>query len=173
MQAEIWKPVVGCENAYEVSSLGRIRSLYREVKTIRYNREYKVIIAEQLLTLCDKKSPPNFVVHLRYPNKTVYVHAIVARAFYGERPNGYEIRHLNCNNYDNRVENIAYGSRRENSLDVWRNNRFRKLTKDDVICMRKAFSEGRKSKEISKIYGVSVSTVNRIKRGVTFSWLNE
>ncbi len=45
------------------------------------------------------------------------VHALVAEAFIGPRPEGMEIRHLNGDPADNRPENLEYGTRSENSKD--------------------------------------------------------
>ena len=43
MQEEIWKPVVGWEEFYEVSSEGRVRSKDRVIEiNDKHNRKYKV-----------------------------------------------------------------------------------------------------------------------------------
>jgi hypothetical protein len=48
---------------------------------------------------------------------TVRVHVLVCETFIGPRPDGLLTRHLNGNPYDNRIENLAYGTVSENSLD--------------------------------------------------------
>jgi hypothetical protein len=45
------------------------------------------------------------------------LHTIVALAWYGPRPPGLVIRHLNRDPGDNRPVNLRYGTRRENNLD--------------------------------------------------------
>lgn len=45
------------------------------------------------------------------------VHALMAAAFIGPRPNEQEVRHLNGNPSDNRIENLTYGSKSENAYD--------------------------------------------------------
>ena len=49
------------------------------------------------------------------------VHQLVLEAFVGSRPEGADVRHLNDVPTDNRLENLAYGSRSENTEDAFRN----------------------------------------------------
>ncbi len=46
------------------------------------------------------------------------VHLLVARAFHGDRPSGFETRHLDGDRSNNRPENLRYGTKSENSLDA-------------------------------------------------------
>lgn len=55
--------------------------------------------------------------------RTVSVHALVAAAFLGARPEGLEVRHLNGNRLDSRRENLAYGTSSENHMDMVRHGR--------------------------------------------------
>jgi hypothetical protein len=45
------------------------------------------------------------------------VHVLMALAFWGPPEPGYETRHINGNNFDNRLENLAYGTSSQNSID--------------------------------------------------------
>lgn len=45
------------------------------------------------------------------------VHSLLAEAFIGPRPHNQEVRHLNGNPSDNRIENLTYGSKSENAYD--------------------------------------------------------
>lgn len=49
--------------------------------------------------------------------KTFFVHQLVMLAFVGPCPEGLEIRHLNGDGVDNRLGNLAYGTRAENIQD--------------------------------------------------------
>lgn len=48
---------------------------------------------------------------------TVSVHTIVARAFHGPRPEGMVVRHLDGDSRNNRADNLAYGTHRQNEDD--------------------------------------------------------
>jgi hypothetical protein len=43
------------------------------------------------------------------------IHSLVARAFIGRRPCGFQVCHLNGNKQDNRVENLKYVTPKENT----------------------------------------------------------
>jgi hypothetical protein len=48
------------------------------------------------------------------------VHQLVALAWYGPRPAGLEVRHLDGGQLNNRPENLCYGTRAENAADAVR-----------------------------------------------------
>ena len=50
-------------------------------------------------------------------NVTCAAHVLVAEAWIGPRPPGEHVRHLNGDKTDNRVENLAYGSPKDNARD--------------------------------------------------------
>ena len=51
---------------------------------------------------------------IRVGKKNVLVHHLIARAFLGERPEGYDVDHVNYNKVDNRPENMRYLTVKEN-----------------------------------------------------------
>ena len=112
---EEWKPVVGYEGIYEVSSIGRIRTVERVA--IRGNgRPHRV-----RQTIRKTVTMPKGYISVRLirdgVNTTHTVHSLVLAAFVGPRPAGAISRHLNGDPGDNRVENLAWGSDSENQLD--------------------------------------------------------
>ncbi len=50
-----------------------------------------------------------------------YLHDLILTTFVGPRPEGAVARHLNDTPTDNRVVNLAWGSRSENQFDAFRN----------------------------------------------------
>lgn len=108
--SEIWKDVVGYEGKYQVSSLGRVRSLPRVVKHPTGVCKLKGRILK------------NFYSDFGYSQvglegKTVNVHKLVADAFLGPRGVGVEVRHGANGIDDNSVDNLSYGTRQQNALD--------------------------------------------------------
>lgn len=119
---EIWKPIVGYEGLYEVSSWGRVRSLDRDVeyegKMIR-RRKGKILAQQSLkgghlrVTLCREGKREHRLVH-----------RLVLEAFEGPCPEGHEALHWNDDPTDNRwPENLRWGTRSENTFDKVRNGR--------------------------------------------------
>lgn len=103
---EVWKPVVGYEGLYEVSNLGRVKSLPRN-GTIK---EERVLIPNDngygylKLTLSKK----NVI--------TKYVHILVAESFLGYKANKNVIAvdHIDCNTYNNNLSNLRIISHTHN-----------------------------------------------------------
>lgn len=101
------------------------------------------------------------------------VHTLVLAMFIGPCPEGMEARHLNSDPSDNRLTNLAWGTKPENYADRHgngtdntgsRNGRTR-LTEDQV---KEIFSHaviGRPYTEIMKEFGVSRSIVTSIRCG--------
>ncbi len=112
---ERWLPISGYESRYEVSDYGRVRSLPRTrvnrlgVKSFypkRLRRPTPNPDGYLLVGLYDELAQRSFAVHL-----------LVLVAFRGERPDGLEARHLDGNCQNNRLCNLAWGTKTENSLD--------------------------------------------------------
>lgn len=120
------EPVEGEEWAYTgydgyyVSSIGRV------IGPGRYNRP-------NLLTPT-KNSKTGYLYVTIFRNgekKKEYVHRLVAEAFI-PNPNHYPVvRHLNDIPYDDRVENLAWGTATDNMQDCIKHGRFRYFTEED------------------------------------------
>ena len=95
MQEEIWRPVVGYEGLYEVSNLGRIRSIKR--------KKYHILRPAGGRTTYHKVS-----LYKGGKGKTHYVHRLTAIAFI---PNPHLlpcINHKDERKYNNRAENLEW-----------------------------------------------------------------
>ena len=107
---EIWEDIVGYEGLYQVSNLGRVKSLDR-IDASGHRRKGKI--------LKPKINHGGYVQINLYNNsirKTVSVHRIVAIAFIpnDDIENKTEVNHLNEVKTDNRVENLQWCSPKEN-----------------------------------------------------------
>ena len=100
-QNETWKPVKGFEGLYEVSNLGRVRSLRNGIilKETRDSRGYSHV------TLAKGK---------RIENTTRNVHRLVADAFIPNPQNLPQINHKNEIKWDNMAENLEWCTPRYN-----------------------------------------------------------
>lgn len=106
---EIWKPLPREPSMYEVSNLGRVRSLTRT-----RNGEFLIRKA-----VPDKDGYHRISLFSRNDPRrgNYFVHRLVLEAFVGECPEGQEARHKNGVRGDNRVSNLKWGTKLENMED--------------------------------------------------------
>lgn len=116
---EIWRPVVGHEGLYEVSSLGRVRSLERTITvTSRQGNAYKKRVRERMLCAVSKgrRYPGVSLGHSMVggATRTVSVHVLVAEAFIGPIPDGMEVCHWDGDKINSSADNLVYETHIEN-----------------------------------------------------------
>lgn len=117
---EIWKPIREWENLYEVSNFGRVRSLDR---TIHVRNPAGYISARSYkgrILAASISGDGYFSVSFTAPGRKreyKHVHDLVCRAFHGEPAPGLEVRHLDGIKENCWADNLAWGTRSENSLD--------------------------------------------------------
>ena len=168
---EIWKDIKGFEGRYQVSNLGNVRSLGRRV---RCGRNATREIKGRVLKPAGSKKDPHLTVTLGHGARGSLVHQLVARVFLGPCPPGQEVRHLDGNPLNNRLDNLAYGTRAENILDVLRVGKaWRKLTAEQAHEIRQRLQKGEKGASLAKEYGVGQACISAIKNGRTFAWLQK
>lgn len=112
---EIWKDVLGYEGLYQVSNLGRVKSLPKKWvsgKGLVRSHKGKILIQT-------KNSRGYFCVNL-YRNgkcKSFNIHKLVANSFImgNYRSKGFVVDHINDNKEDNRLINLQVVTQRYNS----------------------------------------------------------
>lgn len=114
---EIWKDIPNYEGLYQVSNLGRVKSLARTI--IKYNaltkRNNEMIIEERIL-IPSKNKYGYYRISLNKNNKrkTYPVHKLVADAFLENKDNLDTINHIDKNKLNNSLSNLEYMSRGDN-----------------------------------------------------------
>lgn len=107
---EEWRPVVGFEGRYEISSIGRVASLPTRTWPTR-----------RMLALTVRKRDGYVVAVLRLDNRQFNrkVHQLVCESFHGARPDWATLaRHLDGDRSNNTPGNVAWGTHSQNNLDA-------------------------------------------------------
>lgn len=110
MTDEIWKPIKGYEGLYEVSNLGRVKSL-------SYNGPDRKNKKEKILRPAFTGRNKNYSIVSLYAygkRKLYMIHDLVLQSFVGDKPDNITVDHIDMNPKNNRLENIEYVSMREN-----------------------------------------------------------
>jgi hypothetical protein len=122
MENEIWKDIEGYEGIYQVSNLGRVRSLdYTVTKKDGTVQTYKGKVFS--MTLNTTGYPYVSFRMGSSKRKSLTVHRLVAQAFIPNPNNLPEVNHRNEDKTDNRVENIEWCDRKYNMQYGTRNDR--------------------------------------------------
>lgn len=168
---EIWKPVPGYEDAYEVSNLGRVRSLDRMClgKDGRYELHKGRVLKQETLW------NGYLQVDLRTGGKRKHrtVHSLVAAAFIGPRPKGYDIAHADGNRANNTADNLTYETRASNLHGTYNYGGRQgpgKLSLAEVDDVRSRIERGESCYSIAKSYGLHPTAVYHIRDGRSFAW---
>ena len=105
---EIWKDIKGYEGLYQVSNLGRVKSLERYDS---YNKK----VDEKILKTKENLGYIYVNLHKNGIQKGYKVHRLVAEAFIPNPDNKPCIDHINTIVTDNRVENLRWCTYSENN----------------------------------------------------------
>jgi hypothetical protein len=168
-EVEIWKPIAGYNEAYEVSSHGRVRA---KARTVMYKdgRSYKK--PEHVFDPKPKQGYPS----VDLPGGKVCIHSLVASAFIGPKPEGARtVNHKDGNKTNNHYANLEWATYKENN----RHARITKLNRqhgekcnlskfgdDAVDAIRLLWPTRRFTQlELGKLFGMSVGHVHEILAG--------
>ena len=111
---EIFKDIPGYEGLYQVSNLGRVKSL---PKKVRSKNCYRITDEKILKNSIDGRGYFNTVIYKYGVAKTITIHKLVAITFLEHKTDGTTklvIDHINENKLDNRLENLQIITHGEN-----------------------------------------------------------
>ena len=168
---EVWKDIKGYEGIYQVSDLGRVKSLEREIMRSDGKPTY-----QKECILKPKIDRGYYRVGLRLEGikKHFAVHRLVALSFNIPNPeNKRTVDHKNEDKLDNRLENLRWATQKEQIGYAMATGTFKikrgekvggsKLTEKQVLEIREKYVPRKYSQyKLAKEYGVNVMTVSDI-----------
>jgi hypothetical protein len=169
---ETWKDIVGYEGAYQISNLGRIKTLPRIL--IRRNGSPQTIKPKIRKNTLGNNG--YYTLTLQVDGKkirTEYIHQLLAKTFIPNPENHPNVCHKNDIKTDNRLENLYWGTRKDNAEDSVRNGRHVNtgavLTIEKVREIRTLLAEGFTHGELSRRFHVGITAISNIKLGKTWT----
>lgn len=172
---EVWRPVVGYEGYYEVSSLGNVRSVDRYVE----GRNGMLKSTD----ICKWKNHGNYLqvsLHKDDKKNGYGVQRLAGFAFVPNPLNLPEANHINTIRYDNRSNNINWMTGEDNKkysieMGTWchgeRHNKT-KLKEPDVIEIRRLHATGEYNYEdLAKMYNINPCNISRIVKRINWKHL--
>lgn len=157
-----WREII---RGYQVSDDGQVRSPRGRLRKLYRDEQGRLS-----LVITAPGEPPILC----------RVHRLVALAFLGPPPTPvHEVRHLNGNASDNRKENLAWGTSKENSADsLIHGTRSRGsqrpnavLDEDAVLAIVNRVNSGESVTALAREYGVAQSGISLIMSGRHWAWL--
>ena len=131
---EIWKDIEGYEGYYQVSNMGRVKSVERTVPNGYGPNGSMRTIKEKILKQGKTTHGYCFVVLcVNHAKKNFFTHRLVAKAFLTNPHNYTEINHKSENKEENFVENLEWCDRKYNCNYGSRNRRSHKNRRRPII----------------------------------------
>lgn len=157
---EEWRDIPGYEGRYQISDAGRVKSFWRGRERIML----RGLHGDGYWTVTLSKDRAM---------KTFKVHSLVARAFIGECPEGYEVNHKDLNKQNAAVSNLEYLTHLDNIRHAVIAGAYRrgaqhssaKLTDDDVRRIHEMGAQGVNNLEIAKSFGVTRTAIRGVLDG--------
>lgn len=154
---EIWKDIQGYEGKYQVSNLGKVvnKGTLRILKSFVNCRGYLIVR-----------------LYISGQGRTKTIHRLVALAFIPNIKNKPQINHKDGDKLNNHADNLEWSTNTDNMIHAYalglkvapcgEKNGGSKLFEKDVLEIRKLFKDGVTRLNISILYKISRSQIERI-----------
>jgi len=157
-----WRPVVGFEGAYEISSWGRLKSLPRLRPAANGGGTQQVRGGIRRLS----SGTGGYITASCFAfgkSRNTLVHVLVAEAFVPNPDNLTEVNHKDKVRTNNTPDNLEWVTRVDNVTRGEECGRH-KLTTGQVLEIRARLATGVKQAVLAEMYGVDPSAISNIKR---------
>ena len=160
---ERWADIPGFGGMYQASDLGRIRSTGSKTQWSRW-KGYQGRVLSQ-----NGRRYKQVSLQVGTGERNYHVHALVALAFLGPRPDGMQVCHCDGNMHNNRADNLRYDTVAENHRDkrahgsvlIGSGHPNTRLTPDGEALI---VTSDRSINSLSKELGVSRELVRSVRR---------
>ena len=113
-ETEEWRDIVGYEGEYQVSNLGRVKSLSRFI----FNGKGTFLSQEKILNGFKTKKG---YIRVELHKKSFAIHRLVAQAFIPNELNKPQVNHIDGDKSNNCVSNLEWCTNGENQIHAYAN----------------------------------------------------
>ena len=170
---EIWKDIEGYEGIYQVSNLGRVRSLDRIVPAlcrqtgtiVDYHRKGRILKQRKVF---GGYMAVGFEVRGENVHKGHFVHRLVARAFVPGYREGFDVNHKDEDKTNNRADNLEWCDRQYNinyGTGKWRRKKYNARPVEQLTTDGKVIARYDNASQAASAVGCDPSTINAVCRG--------
>lgn len=163
---EEWRDVAGYGGRYQVSNLGRVRSLNRTI--VQSNGKTQARRGRLLKPRPTKAGYRQVHLYEEGAGANQYIHRLVLDAFVGSAPDGTECNHKDGDKTNNHVDNLEWVSHTENIRHAYDNGLCgaAKLSPEIAEMIRKVYALGQHTQEqIGQMFGINQQMTSNIVRG--------
>lgn len=162
---ELWKDIKDYEGLYQISNLGRVKSLrFGKEKILKYGKSGKGYF---FVNLCKNGEYKSYIVH-----------RLIAKAFIPNPENLPEVNHKDENKQNNCVENLEWCTHKYNNNYRTRNNRMAKANSKPILQFTKNgeyINQWSSAIEIERKLGfyqtnISKCCLGKIKTAYNYTW---
>lgn len=151
---EIWKDIKDYEGLYQVSNLGRVKSLYtnRILNPMKHTKGYLRVRLYKNSVASNQR-----------------IHRLVAEAFIPNPENKPQVNHIDENKTNNRVDNLEWVTNKENCNHGTRNERVSKTMSIPIIATNIKTGELKEfygSNECARQLGLHYQHISAVLKGV-------
>lgn len=175
---EVWKAVEGYENLYQVSNLGNVKSLDREVT---YSSGVVTLHKGKTLKQDTARGYKRVTLSENGKTKRFQVHRLVAMHFVENPEDKPHVNHLDGNKANNVVDNLEWCTASENEQHSFKvlgkkalrgdRKKTNKLKEKDISEIRKMYNDGYLQREIAVIFNVSRRHISDVVNYKRWEWI--
>jgi uncharacterized protein YjiS (DUF1127 family) len=161
---EIWKDIKGFEGKYQVSNIGRVRSLDRVSQEFRYGKKVPINLKGKILKGSKRKDKSGYKTVSLGAKKVREIHRLVAEHFLDKPNYKCEVNHIDFDKYNNCVSNLQWVTRRSNLIHNILHKRHStvKLTPEIIKEIRTRRRSCELTMNLAKEFGVSRAQIRNI-----------
>lgn len=175
LEGELWLPIKGYEGLYEISNMGRVKTLPRKTKT-------KIVQSPKILRIMKRHSG---YIQAKLCKESRHIGPIVSRlvaeAFCNPPSYKWVANHINCIRWDNRAsnlecitqsQNVRYSFKKGNKSQRGSINNQAKINMNIATALReyREKNDHLSRKEIAKDFGLSINIVKDVLNGKSWNY---